>query len=96
MVLCFECNGTGKVSHTIFSKNSSTIETTCEMCNGKGKIANKKIDWIIQGMKLKEDRLNQGITIQKAARLLQVEPDSIDRMERGIVKPLTQYDLSEN
>ena len=96
MVLCFECDGKGKIENLVFNKDNPVITHKCEMCNGKGKIANKKVDWIIQGMKLKDSRMKQDVALMKAARLLKVETVFINHMERGIIEPWDDYDFSEN
>ena len=96
MVLCFDCNGKGKIENKVFNKDTPVIITDCEMCGGYGTIPDRQVEWILQGMKLKDSRLNQDIALRKAARLLKVEQVFLSHMERGIVEPWLEYDFSEN
>jgi len=93
-VLCFECGGKGESENMVFNPSTPIIVAECKLCGGTGKIRDEQLDWIIQGMLLKEFRLKQDVSMRKAARFFNVEDTYINEMERGIIEPWAGYDFS--
>ena len=98
MHVCTSCDGFGKhFSRPIFSEGKVRIlELPCELCNSTGKISDKKMEWVIQGKKLREYRLNIiGMSLRKAAKLLKIDVSYFSKMERGIMKPRDVWNILE-
>ncbi len=89
MIRCTSCDGFGKHFSRPIKTDSGIkiLEFKCELCNGKGKIKDKKIDWVIKGNKLKEYRLKKNISLRVAAQILRIDASNLSKMERGIIKP---------
>ena len=97
MILCTSCNGFGlHYTRPVFKDGKTKIiEFSCELCEGTGKIDDEKIEWILQGMKLRESRLLQNISLRKAAKMLNMDASNLSKMERGIIKPRNIWNDSD-
>lgn len=89
MILCTSCDGFGKhFSRPIIKdKEIIIVERKCDLCNGNGGITDKRLEWVLQGEKLKEYRLGMNVSLRKAARILNMDASNLSKMERGIIKP---------
>lgn len=81
---CHQCSGIGK----IFLRNMKHIK--CDMCEGTGKYKGNLL-WIVQGQFLVEWRRLNDLTLREAARKYKIDPSNLSKMERGIIKPDSNY-----
>lgn len=81
---CRQCNGVGK----LLFRNLKAID--CDMCEGTG-MSSKNLFWIITGKLLHEYRIKNELTIYDISELFNLDPSNISKMERGILKPNSEY-----
>jgi hypothetical protein len=63
------------------------IRLTCDMCDGTGKVADARIQWISLGHILKDRRLASKMGLREAARHHGIDPSNLSKMERGCICP---------
>jgi len=84
---CPCCGGRGFIP-AIF-KNISLI---CDICKGKGKVDNEKLEWIGIGKELRDYRINVlGFTMRQASILYGISAILLSQYERGVVFPINPY-----
>ena len=82
---CHQCSGIGK----IFLRNMKHIK--CDMCEGTGKSEGNYL-WFIQGLMMQNFRIDkEHLTLREAARKYKIDPSNLSKMERGIIKPDSNY-----
>lgn len=82
MDICTQYNGFGEVFGAFHP-----VSIQCDLCNGKGKLSSKKKLWVLQGRRLKEERLATGLTLRKTALKYGIDVSNLSKMERGVIKP---------
>lgn len=87
LVRCPQCEGFGK--HASFD---GRVERTCDLCEGRGKISDLKVQWRAYGKAMKDHRIQKlQISLREAARRFGCDPSNLSKMERGVIKPSPVY-----
>lgn len=90
--MCPSCSGFGRIFTRIFINKKNNMPSVsgikCGLCNGLGKIDDIKLIWIARGKRLRDYRVNNiGVSLRKAAELLNMDYSNLSKMERGIINP---------
>lgn len=83
-IICPDCQGT-KITraHLQTSRGCKWREFPCFTCDGTGSISEKHAASIIEGKRLRENRLSRGMTLRMEAERLGISPTELSRREQG-------------
>lgn len=79
---CPQCNNFGKIAMPTLS-----LDVECPLCEGTGMVHEWHPDWKAQGKEIKNRRIAAGYTLRTGAKLVQIDPSNLSKMERGLIKP---------
>lgn len=68
-------------------KRKPYVEVTCHQCEGNGEVPDEMTEWIKEGKKLKDKRIEKRLTLRKAAKKLGIDGSELSYQETGRKKP---------
>ncbi|MGD1524242.1 hypothetical protein [Vibrio owensii] len=84
---CLDCNGKGKsvafINTGLDSSKHYSDVLTCDRCNGSGEVSVEQLGAIIEGKKLRQERVSQGLTLKQMAEKMNCSSAKISQMELG-------------
>jgi hypothetical protein len=83
-ITCWTCCGSGLGAVT-----ASGSGIFCDRCDGTGECPAEMRQWQDAGRKLKQARLDKGLTLPDWAKVNGFDPDMASKAERGIIDPQT-------
>jgi len=63
------------------------IELTCYRCKGRGEVPEEMTEWMKEGKKLRNKRIEKRILLRNAAKRLGIDVTEISEQETGTKKP---------
>lgn len=86
---CPQCNGAKHL--TAFARRVSGtayyIELDCDLCQSTGAISDEQLNWVLEGEKLRQARINREETLREFAKRTGIDVGAVSKAERGCINP---------
>lgn len=93
MFKCPECKGQGE-SRGFGCPGFRPITIPCHLCKGAKEITEERLQWVLDGEALRQDRRRRGISVREEAKRRGIKPVDYSQMEFGVQRPV--HDSSES
>lgn len=89
-MICPDCKGEKRVFAHVNRGDggSSGFEwINCLRCKGAGEVPDEQAVWMLEGVKLRTERMARGLSLREEAKRLGISPVELSAIERGMRAP---------
>ena len=93
-IQCPDCEGEGRTFGILCTRTGCQDGSLiCHRCTGTGSIPAEMLDWIAEGDKLREDRLNRRLGQREEAKRRGLDVVEYSHMEHGQIRPTVEVEV---